>query len=335
MKIAIHNRENSFSERWIQFCNEKSIDYKIVNAFDSNIVQQIEDCDAFLWHHHHSHSKDVITAKRILFALEHAGIKVFPNYKTGWHFDDKVAQKYLLEAVGAPLVPSYVFYDKKSAISWSKQTNYPKVFKLKGGAGAANVKLVKNQLEAVKLINKAFSRGFKQFDRIEYLKDSISKFRNKQDSSLILARGFARLFIGTEFSNKHQSESQYVYFQEFLPNNTFDIRVIVINNKAFAIKRLVRDNDFRASGSGKVIYDHKEIDKRILEIAFSVNKEIQSQCTAFDFVYDIQGQPLIVEISYGFAVTPYDKCDGYWDDHLKWYSEKFNPQEWIIENLFK
>src|SRR5690554_1574602 len=173
MKIAIHHRAGSFSDRWIAYCKKQKIPYKIVNAFDSNIIEQVRDCDVFMWHHHHAEFKDVLTAKRILFALEHASIRVFPDFKTAWHFDDKVAQKYLLEAICAPLVPSYIFYDKNEALEWAINTNYPKVFKLKGGAGAANVKLVKTEREVRKLINKAFGRGFAQFDRLGNLKDHI------------------------------------------------------------------------------------------------------------------------------------------------------------------
>src|SRR5690606_958835 len=127
--------------------------------------------DALMWHHHHSIYEDVLTAKRILFALESAGIPVFPDFKTGWHFDDKVAQKYLLEALGAPLVPSYVFYSQSDAIDWVLKTTFPKVFKLKGGAGATNVKLVRSRRRAIRLIKKSFRDGFPQFDRWNNLKE--------------------------------------------------------------------------------------------------------------------------------------------------------------------
>ena len=46
MIIAIHHRKGSFSGRWITYCQEKGIEYKLVNAYDNNIVQQVEDCDA-------------------------------------------------------------------------------------------------------------------------------------------------------------------------------------------------------------------------------------------------------------------------------------------------
>lgn len=333
MKIAIHHRQGSFSDRWISYCKQHNIDYKIVNAFDSDIIQQLAGYDIFMWHHSHAYFKDVLTAKRILFTLEHAGIKVFPDFKTAWHFDDKVAQKYLLEAIGAPLVPSYVFYEKNEALDWAKQTSYPKVFKLKGGAGATNVKLVKSKKDALGLINKAFGRGFAQFDRINHLKERFNKFRHGQDTLLGVLKGIARLFIVTEFAKQQSPEKGYAYFQDFIPNNNFDIRVIVIGQKAFAIKRMVRQNDFRASGSGNIIYNIEEIDKTFLEIAFSVNAKIGSQCAAFDFVLDSNKQPLIVELSYGFAIKAYDRCSGYWDADLNWYEGQFNPQEWMVESF--
>lgn len=335
MKIAIHHRPGSFSERWIAYCKKEGVEYKIVDCFQSDIIEQVKDCDALMWHHHHAHFKDVLTAKRILFALEHAGIKVFPDFKTGWHFDDKVAQKYLLEAIDAPLVQSYVFYDKREALEWADNTTFPKVFKLTGGAGAANVKLVRTKNEAVKLINKSFGKGFSQFNRFGNLKERYSKWRSGRDSLFGMVKGLGRIIIPTEFAKMQAREKGYVYFQDFIPNNEFDIRVIVVGKRAFAIKRYVRQNDFRASGSGNIEYRRDSIDIKCVELSFKVNNMIDSQSIAFDYVLDPNNDPLIVEISYGFAVEAYDSCPGYWDENLNWHEGKFNPQEWMVKCLLK
>lgn len=333
MKIAIHHRENSFSERWISYCEANNIEYIIVNAFDNNIIQQLKGCDILMWHHHHGHFKDVLTAKRILFSLEQSGMKVFPDRNTGWHFDDKVAQKYLLESIEAPIVPSHVFYDKKDAMNWAKKVSYPKVFKLKGGAGSSNVKLVKNENEALKIITKAFGRGFKQFDSLESLYERINKYKRQQASLGDVLKGVARLFISPNFSKLQGYEKGYVYFQDFIPNNSFDIRVIVIGDKAFAIKRTVRPNDFRASGSGIIDYDKSGIDLRCLKISFDINSKIGAQCLAYDFIFDLDNNPLIVEISYGFNIDGYKDCPGFWDRDLNWNQCKFDPYGWMIEQL--
>lgn len=334
MKIAIHHKPHSFSERWIEYCKEKGIPYKIVNAYDSDIVKQVEDCDAFMWHHHHADYRDALFAKQLLYSLETGGKKVFPDFHTGWHFDDKVGQKYLLESIGAPLVPSYVFYTKQEALDWVNKTSFPKVFKLRGGAGAANVRLVHSKSEAKKLIRKAFGRGFTQFDRWGYFKEKLNKWRRGKAPFIEVCKGVARLFIGTKFAKLHAPEKGYAYFQDFIPNQKFDVRLIVINQeKAYGLKRLVRKGDFRASGSGQYQYD--TIDNMTLKTAFEVAKKLNLQSVAFDFVYNEKNLPLIIEMSYCFGTTGSGKCRGYWDKDLNYHEEHFNPQGWMVDEMLK
>lgn len=331
MKIAIHNRPGSFSDRWIKYCEENDIPYKIVNAYDPDIVHQVDDCTAFMWHHTHCDYRDKLFAKQLIYSLEAMGLKVFPDFHTTWHFDDKVGQKYLLEAIGAPLVPSYVFYDKKEAIEWVNQTTFPKVFKLRGGAGSANVQLVPTKKDAIRLVNRAFGKGFPQFNRRGNLKERIRKYKEGKDTLWGVCKGIGRLFIPTELAKMVGPEKGYVYFQDFIPNNTFDIRIIIVANKAFAIKRLTRKNDFRASGSGMIIYNKEEIDEQCVKIAFIVNEKIKSQSIAFDFVFDADNNPMIVEISYGFIKEVYDPCEGFWNKDLNWHEGPFDPYGWMVE----
>lgn len=336
MKIAIHNSSGGFTERWIECCEKKRIDHKLVNAYDSDIIEQVKDCDAFMWHHHHADPKAVLFAKQLLYSLEESGKRVFPNFHTTWHFDDKVGQKYLLEAIGAPLVPSYVFYTKKEALNWISKTTFPKVFKLRGGAGAANVLMAHTAVEARKLVKKAFGRGFSQFDRTGYLKERYRKWREGKDSFVGVLKGIGRLFIATDFAKMHGREKGYAYFQDFIPNNTFDIRVCVVGNRAFALKRMTRKGDFRASGSGNIIYDKSQIDERCVKIAFDVNKKLKTQSIAYDFVFNDDNQPLIVEISYGYAVKAYDYCEGYWTEDMIWHEgNHFDFCGWMVEDLIK
>lgn len=334
MRIAIHNCPGSFSDRWIEYCQENGIDYKVVNAYDSDIVHQISDCDAFMFHHHHGNYKDVLFARQLLYSLEEAGKRVFPDWRTCWHFDDKVGQKYLLEAAGLPLVPSYVFFTKKEALAWINQSSFPKVFKLRGGASAANVKLAHNAKEARRFVRKAFGKGFSQFDRIGYLKERYRKWRNGRDTFIGIIKGIGRLLIPTEYSKMHAREKGYVYFQEFIPNNSYDIRVIVIDGKAFAIKRIVRENDFRASGSGNILYAKSELREDCVRCSFELEEKLKTQCIAIDFVFN-ENKPLIVEISYCFAAAPYDNCVGYWTRDMQWHEGSFNPEAWMVEKIIQ
>lgn len=335
MKIAIHHTKRSYSDRWIKFCHENNIEYKIVNSSDSRIIQDVEDCDIFLWHFLHATEIDVLLGKRLITALELSGKIVFPNIKTSWFFDDKIAQKYLLEATDSPIINTYVFYNEPDAIEWANKTHYPKVFKLARGAGSLNVQLIRNRSQAKRKITKAFKGGFSQFNKIEYFKSQYKKGLTNGSFIKEFLKAIYYFLFSTSFSRNFHKEKNYIYFQDYIPNNDYDTRVIVIGERAYAIKRMNRKNDFRASGSGSIIYDHNQIDLKCIKVAFEVNNKLKTQCVAYDFVFDSNKRPLIIEISYGFSVDPYDKCPGYWDKDLNWHEGSFNPQYWMIENVIE
>ena len=330
--IAIHKKEGTYSDEWIQYCEKQSIQYKLVDCYQTDIIDQLRNCDALMWHFSQAIPKDVVFAKQFLFALETAGKFVFPNFQTMWHFDDKIGQKYLLEAIGAPLVPSYVFYSKTEALQWIDETVFPKVFKLRGGASSENVKLVRTKEDAKKLVKRAFGKGFKQFNAYFYLKESIRKYKLGESTVLDIIKKTIRLFKKLELDKFSQREKGYIYFQDFIANNDFDIRLVVVNNKAFGEKRFVRKNDFRASGSHMRQYDKEIINEATLRISFEVARKLKLQCVAFDFVYE-NGNPMIVEISFGTTPAAYKPCPGYWDSSLNFHEGTFDFCGWMVEDF--
>jgi glutathione synthase/RimK-type ligase-like ATP-grasp enzyme len=332
MKIAIHPSKNSFSERWIEYCKERKIPFKLVNCYNADIIEQMLDCDALMWHFHQGNPKDILFAKQLLWSLQVAGKKVFPDFNTAWHFDDKVGQKYMLESIGAPLVPTWIFYEKNKALEWAEQAVFPKVFKLRGGGGSQNVKLVVSKYKAFKMINQAFGKGFPAYDPVGSLKERWRKYRLGKTDAKDLVKGLIRFLIPPPYARVMGRERGYIYFQEFIPGNNYDIRIVVIGDKAFGIKRMVRENDFRASGSGHIIYEKEQIDEEAVKLSFDYTDRLQSQCAAFDFL-KCDGRLMLVEVSYGFVKEGYDPCPGYWDKSLNWHEGKFNPYGWIVENL--
>lgn len=334
--LAIHNRPGSFSDKWIEFCKKEKVSYKIVDCYSSDIIQQLNDCSGLMWHWGHNDYKAVLFARQLTYSLESSGINVFPSCKTSWHYDDKVGQKYFLESVDAPLIASYVFYDKSDALEWIRNTEFPKVFKLRGGAGAENVHMAHSVNDAARLIHKAFGKGFRAKNRIHFLKERLWHFKRDKNvvSFLNIGKGLARLVLPKPAELHFPTEKNYAYFQDFIPNNECDIRIIVIGKRAFGIKRMVREGDFRASGSGKIIYNPEEIPRECIELAFKITEKIGAQTLAYDFVFD-QGEPLIVEISYSFARKGYLQCPGYWNDKLEWIEGLFFPEFFMIEDFYK
>ena len=337
MKIAIHDRAGSFSDRWIQYCVDNKVPYKLVNCYDTDIISQLEDCQGLMWHWGQTDYKAVLFARQLTISLEKKGMKVFPDVNTAWHFDDKVGQKYLLEALGAPLVKSYVFYSRGEALDWLDKTTFPKVFKLRNGASSVNVSLAKTKTKATQLVNIAFGKGFAHINRISRLKD---RFRVlKRDKNLTAVRGvisgIARMVLPTEVERFSHNAKGYIYFQDFIPGNKFDTRLVVIGDRCFGVRRYCRKGDFRASGSGIKAYDPELFDKKCIQSAFEIAKNIKAQSVAFDFIWDDK-EPKIVEMSYCFVLGPfYDSCPGYWDSNLNWHEEIVNPQYFMVEDFIE
>ncbi|WP_298222759.1 hypothetical protein [Flavobacterium sp.] len=335
--IAIHNNPSEvlFHYRWIDYCEKNNIPYRLVNCYDDDIVEQLSGCSGLMWHYHQAGFKDIVMAKPLLFALEQSGLKVFPDFNTAWHFDDKVGQKYLFEALKIDLATTWVFYDKEEAIKWADRSDYPKVFKLRGGAGSQNVKLVRSVSAAHSLINQAFGKGFPAYDAWGSVKERIRKWRLGKTNAFDVLKGFVRLINTPRYAKVMGNEIDYIYFQEFIPNNDCDIRIIVIDGKAFALKRMVRENDFRASGSGDFRYEREAFDPRCVSLSFEYTHKLKAQCVAYDYVFDQDNTPRLVEISYGFANKVYDPCTGYWDEQMNWHEGPFNPYGWMVELMLK
>ncbi|WP_295333286.1 hypothetical protein [Flavobacterium sp.] len=332
MRIAIHDTPGSFSSKWIAYCQEKNIDYGLVNCYDSDIMEQMKSFDVLLWHHQQSHPTDYFMAKKLLEALEFCGKLVFPNHNTGWHFDDKVAQKYLFEGLDIATPQNHVFYDLKTLRKFAKTCSYPIVWKLKGGSGSRNVKLVRSESELISIGKRMFGSGIREYDAIDGIKEAVRRYKLGKKKPIDILKAIVHLVYPVKYERMSGKAWGYVYLQEFIPNNDSDYRVIVIKDKAFAIKRYTRPNDFRASGSGYIEYQKENFDDELLRTSFAIADKVKTQCVAFDFVYKNE-KPLLVEMSYGYRKEGYYDCEGYWDSNLNWYPGTFNPYEWIIEDL--
>ena len=201
MKIAIHNSPSGFHPRWISYCEENNIPWKKVNCYANDIIDQLSDCSALMWHFSHINPKDILLAKQLMYSLEQSGINVFPDFRTSWHFDDKVGQKYLLEAIGAPIVPTHIFYSQKEAEKWASIASFPKVFKLRIGANSSNVTLVKSKSEALSKIHKAFTTGIKPYNAMEKLKERYRKYKMGEAQPIDILKGVFRLMYDNTFLN--------------------------------------------------------------------------------------------------------------------------------------
>ncbi|MEQ8561494.1 MAG: hypothetical protein RID18_08300 [Cytophagales bacterium] len=335
MHIALHQNQqthkSSFSFKWSEFLNKYSVRYKTLDFLHFGSLKRISDFDAVMWHFFHN-PLDKMAAFAILNSLElKSEILVWPNQSTRWHFDDKVAQYFLLKSHNLPVVDSWVFWSEAAALDALPKLKTPIVAKLKSGAGSANVMLLENNKEITQHIERSFRQGIFPY--------TLNEFRNSRSGNLALRMKESFDFITTSIypslpTTNWLPEKGYVYFQKFLNKNPFDTRITVIGDRAFGFLRFNRTNDFRASGSGKLDHNPSNVDLECVSIAFRISQKFGFQSMAYDFLYD-QGVPLIVEISYGYDDTAIYNCPGHWDKSMNWVEGNMWPQEAHVVDLIE
>lgn len=340
LSIAIHNGEG-WNARWRQYCIDHNIPHTVVNCYDSDILEQIRDYDILMWAFHHLKPTDLMMARHVLYAANNLGLVTYPDFQSSWHFDDKIAQKYLFESLDLPAVQSWIFYDKNDALQWiEKHPEYiPIVAKLKAGAGSYNVKLLRSKNDVKKYVNTLFEKGVSPTPSA--LADAPNKFLVAYTQGGLLgilnrlkkAPKFVRM---VNEGKKYQSlEKGYVYFQEFVPDNQCDYRISVVDGKVWGFRRFARPNDFRASGSGMIDYNPENIPLSLVKLASDCAKKLDMTSVCFDFVVDKNNHFQFVEISYGFMGQPIYDCPGYWDQQQNWHSGHYWPEHFVIESILK
>jgi glutathione synthase/RimK-type ligase-like ATP-grasp enzyme len=246
----------------------------------------------------------------------------------------------LLKSYGFPVIKSWIFYEYKSAVEFSEKASYPLVFKLCSGAGSRMVRLIKNKYTAKKYIDLMFRTGISYekglpdefFDIIK--NKGISYFLKTKAANFFNRKKEGKFFINEDW----QTHKNYILFQEFLPGNQYDTRVVTIGDRAFGFVRYNRKDDFRASGESNVNYDPKSIDLSFVELALKISKRFGFDTMAYDFLYDQDKNPAISEISYvygGQRGSKISKCPGYWNQKMVWYEGRTSVAHGILSHILK
>jgi len=327
--VGIHNDPYGkfcpFLERYETILDHNNIDHIRLDVNRAGFWERVKELDLFIFRMNMMDSSQQ-TAKTVLPVVEESlGIKCFPDMATWWSFDDKVRQYYLLKQNGFPVIDSWVFWDEKEALKWLESAEFPLVFKLRSGASAHNVILARTRSQAGELTRQMFGKGvssgvIRHKGNRSIRNVSLSK-RIRRIGGKILRRANGEDATGFWKINKN-----YVFFQSFLPGNTYDTRVVVIGDRAFAFRRFNRENDFRASGSGQNDLNPENIDRDFIRIAFDISRKLRFQSMAYDFIYDESGNSRVIEMSYTFPDKTIPSCPGYWDPAFTWHEGHYWPQ---------
>ena len=340
--IAIHQNKQKFDHStswsyvWIDYCEKNNISYEIVDCFQLDIINKLKDFGCLLWHFSGYSYRDMLFARSILYSAKQMGLKIFPDFDDAWHFDDKIAETYLLESVDAPIPLSYIFHSYNDIKKWIEEYDkFPLVAKLKSGSGSHNVKLIKSKNELLSYARQMFGNGYSSSPSV--LGKAKANYQSSKGNKALMMSRIKRIpeFYRTwRSSRQFPNEKSYVFLQEFVPNDGYDLKIVVVGDKLGFICRHTRQNDFRASGGGNIYFDKTLIIKNIIDSAFLTSDKLDFQCMGYDYVVDSKtGTGKIVEISYGFSHQALLQSGGYFDRKGIWHDESFNAPEELLKNM--
>src|SRR5690554_6097720 len=344
MRIAILYNEQeklhstNWSLAWQKYCEENSIFYKVINPYKIGVINELMKFDIILWHYSNYSFKDMLMAKNILFTLEDQGKKVFPSFKDAWHFDDKLAETYLLESINAPIPQSFYYYnlnDLEKAVR-EKEISFPIIAKLRNGSGSHNVKKLDTAEELISYGKKMFTSGLSSAPSLMYKASSNIKSSKSIKTFINRAKRIPEFLKSLSNAKKFNIERGYVYLQEFVPNDGYDLKIVVIGDKLSYIGRNIRQGEFRASGGGDLFYDKSKVTKNVIDSAFKTSDQLGFICMGYDYVVNSKTQKgIIIEISYGFSHEALLSAGGYVERNANWHQEPLNIPSEIIKLMIK
>jgi glutathione synthase/RimK-type ligase-like ATP-grasp enzyme len=306
------------------FANERSegapVQTRLVDLSGHDWAQCARGFDALVWNPQFMGAVSASLFKEKIYFLEHvAGLRIMPNYASVWHFESKVAQSYLLEALDIPRPRTVVSFEYEDARAAAKGLGIPLVAKRSHGASSENVVLLRTQAEVDRYLERAFAQQI--WDARKRKSGSPLRAAASGPLSAWFGEKVRRATLGEE---RHD----YAYFQEFVPGNDSDLRINVIGRRVDGCRRKNRPNDFRASGSGEYIRCY-DLPADAVALCMETRERIGADSLAIDLLYR-DGEPLIVEMSFAESVSShpvhwvkesdgsYTRVDGEVSDQVLW-----------------
>jgi glutathione synthase/RimK-type ligase-like ATP-grasp enzyme len=248
--------------RWTKywrFLENNSFPYNFYDIHSHDWIEKAQKFDVVvgLVSNEFNHLEEI--QKKYYFLETYLGKKCFPSTAHAFLYENKSLEAYVSKFYDIPFARTYISHRKEDALALVENLKYPLVSKINPSSGSMGVELLRTPKQARRVVKQAFSRNGR--------KVHVRYFRQKN----------------------------YVYFQEFIPNDGYDIRVILVGNWALGYYRKVLRGDFRASGMN--IEEKRALPEEAIRTAWKVNKYIQSPLLVVDMVHGLDGNYTITEFS--------------------------------------
>lgn len=258
--------------------------------------------DAFIWRAKHTPKVKRLARRFLYFYDRQIGIPTYPDWNAYWHYDDKIAQSYLMQKYDIASPETFISFDEDDALAWAGNAEYPLIYKYPHGSGSSNVGLLDNKKQAGQYIKKIFRKGVKTFF-------------------------------------KDERQKGFVYLQQFIPGNEGDFKIVCYGDHT--IMGLFRYNmEDRPMASSSNNYEVRDLPVDLLEFISGVNRKMGYHVMSYDVLQFPDGRWCITELSVIFGdlnYKIYEQLPIYYKRKGTWQKEemKDNRVERIVRLLLK
>lgn len=204
----------------------------------------------------------------IIYYLENRGAIVLPKYEYLKAHHNKVYMELLRKSFkndDLKTIRSWVFGSLNDALSLNPK--FPVVLKTAAGAGSYGVRLARNEKEYKKVV--------KELSKVYYY-----------ESLYDMGKYVIKKIIFPRIMKTHKKVERKFIVQTFVNNLKGDYKVLYYGGKYYTLYRKNRNNDFRASGSGKLFPVSDEENIPLLNFAKKLVKEIDFPIIGMDIGFD-------------------------------------------------
>jgi len=206
---------------------------------------------------------------------------------------------------------------------------FPLVLKTLTGSNGRGVFLVKDYSSLLKTI-KALEPPLSVGVQIDLLRRRMFR-KNKVFAGYPHLRGREDTLLYTDYITP---EIPFV-LQEFVPKLTCDYRVLILGSRYYAIRRLNRDSDFRASGAKRFVFD-EDLPLGLLDYAKSIYHKLNNPTLALDIGMSPRGFHLFEFQAQHTGISSIVNSSGYHQFEgsvWKYYKENISYEQGIADAL--
>jgi glutathione synthase/RimK-type ligase-like ATP-grasp enzyme len=246
--------------KYRRFLQANDIPFEIYDIHRSSWLRDAQRFDMVVWAPM-SYPHELEECRRKFHLLENTlGVLCYPSFAEAQLYEDKITQYELLRYHDLPVIDTFVSHSEAEAIEHLATCDYPAVWKITAGSGSLGVELLRTRRTAERWVRRVFG------------------------------------FAGRRTYWPYVGQKNYVYLQRFVPDASYDLRVIVVGSMAFGYRRGVPAGEFRASGMNLMHWG--SLPPAAMHLALRVAQALDLPCVAVDMLADATGDALrIIEVS--------------------------------------